>query len=232
MNIKAWAMPFLLSLGGLTGSCGSSATEIQAEAGVTTPMPAAPAAVTPAACRLPVYNISAEKERHPESQRLSDAVVARLAKQNPQLPHVFAEYNHRWNLYALDTVRCQGFLLVPMLYQEYDYYADIYYLTLTPDGRKVLDWAVVAATGGDEGWKATAQMQQDTDGRLRVTATVQDTEGGDSYVPVSRDSVVVAYALTPRGRIVRTLLDSVHKDLPKLTEEEYFKLSASADSAP
>lgn len=137
-----------------------------------------------------------------------------MVRQYPQLPELFSKYESELNLYALDTVRCQKFLLVPYLYQEYDYYTYIYYLTFSPDGRKLLDWVKPVTIGADEGWHAMASMQLSKDGQLRVTSLVQDASDPSNSITDYQDSVVTAYALTPQGRFVHTRLDSVRRALP------------------
>lgn len=63
----------------------------------------------------------------------------------------------------------------------------------------------MAITGANEAWKAKAYVSRGPHGPLRVVSTMED---GPDYVPNHRDSVVRAYALTPRSRLLRARLDS------------------------
>lgn len=163
---------------------------------------------------MPVYDMEALNNRLTEEQSLPDKVVARLVRQYPRVPEMFQKTEDGLNLYALDTVRCPKFRLVSYLYQGYDYYAYLYYLTFSPDGRQLLDWTQVATIGADEGWYARASMRLAPDGRLRVTALVQDASDPSNYITDYQDSVVTAYRLTPQGRFQHTRLDSVRRALP------------------
>lgn len=142
-----------------------------------------------------------------ERAKLSPALVARMVRQNPQLPPLFKEYNAYWQLYALDTVRCQGFVIVSYLYRHEDCCSDVYYLTFTPDGKKVTDWAVIAQTGADGMWGATATMSTQGN-RLRVTALTENEDEGVEEVML-RDSVITDYSVTPQGKFIRAKIDSV-----------------------
>ncbi|WP_139925225.1 hypothetical protein [Hymenobacter sp. DG01] len=223
MNIQTKARRFLLYLAGLgAAGCSNSPPEQQIGQGppvasaASVAQPATAEAPTPAsgACSLPVYDMEALNNRLTEEQSLPDKAVARLVRQYPRLPEMFRKTEDGLNLYALDTVSCPKFRLVSYLYQGYDYYAYLYYVTFSPDGRQLLDWTQVATIGADEGWYARAGMRLDPDGRLRVTALVQDASEPSSYVTDYQDSVVTAYRLTPQGRFQHTRLDSVRHSLP------------------
>jgi hypothetical protein len=198
----------LVGLGALASSCNRPAEE---QAAAPAPPPAAqPSAPAPAplpqppACPLPAYQWKALADK----PVLDSLTVAALARQHPQLPEFFREYSAVYeHLRVLDTIRCAGFTLLPLLYEHEDCCEDLLYLTFTPDGRQLLDYLRPAGRGADGQWQAEATLRAEASGQLRVTTKTrnQDDEGPAYY----RDVVQYAYSLTPAGRFVRTRLDSV-----------------------
>ncbi|WP_100338827.1 hypothetical protein [Hymenobacter chitinivorans] len=162
----------------------------------------------PPPCLLPEYDLKMVEAgpKTAEKAKLSPALVARMVRQNPRLPPLFKHYNPYWELYALDTVRCQEFRIVSYLYRHEDCCSDVYYVTFSADGKKVIDWATIANTGADGTWGATATMRTQ-EVRLRVTELRQESEA-DADAGV-RDSVVTDYSVTPQGKFLRTRVDSV-----------------------
>ncbi|UOQ72102.1 hypothetical protein [Hymenobacter cellulosilyticus] len=159
-------------------------------------------------CLLPEYDLKMVEAspKTAEQAKLSTTLVAEMVRQNPQLPRLFKDYNKYWELYALDTVRCKEFMIVSYLYRHEDCCSDVYYVTFSPDGKKVIDWATIANTGMDGMWSATATMNTQQI-RLRVTELEQDSE--DDGQPGFWDSVVTDYSVTPQGKFVRARVDSV-----------------------
>ncbi|WP_084443101.1 hypothetical protein [Hymenobacter roseosalivarius] len=141
------------------------------------------------------------------ASRLTSTAVAQLVRSNPQLPAPFRDYHPYVALSALDTVHCAAFTLVTVLYQSEDCCEDLYYLTFAAGTQQLLDWRQVASRGMDGQWQAEATLHRDVIGRLVVTELVDESEDeGPTYY---RDSVVIAYTISPQGHFRSTRLDSI-----------------------
>ncbi|RYU79904.1 hypothetical protein [Hymenobacter persicinus] len=202
---------FFAALGLLAACTGSPEEKPPVMQKPATTRPAALPA-EPTLCLLPTYDVEqvSEARKSFDKTRLSNKLVRQMVERNPRLPRLFNEYFDAWELYALDTVRCQAFSLVSYLYRHEDCCTDIYYVTFGPDGKKVIDWAAIAATGADGMWSATATMQAQAN-TLRVTKRKKDSEDGEQ--PSFQDSVVTDYSVTPQGKFIRARVDSVRTKL-------------------
>jgi hypothetical protein len=161
-----------------------------------------------APCLLPVYDLAllSKSKKTSPGARLSTDRVGKLSKQYPGLPAVFRTYDDYQELYALDTLRCKHFMLVAFLSRYEDCCEDVYFLTFTPGGQKLISWARTAKTGNDGTWNAKAAMRLKADGRLHVTTLTNDGAGDD--VTTWRDSVTTAFTATADGHLTHSRLDS------------------------
>jgi hypothetical protein len=172
-----------------------------------------PSATNAASCALPAYEFATLRTRFSAPSRLSAATVAALVRRNPQLPDHFARYqDYEQDLFAIDTLRCAQYWLVPLLYRYDDCCEDLYYLTFAPGAQQLRDWQRVASRGADGFWQQQARLQAHADGHLTVTSVGEDE---DSEAPESqgrryvRDSVVRTYRVSAGGRLTRLRVDSI-----------------------
>ncbi|GAB3823963.1 hypothetical protein GCM10028821_02300 [Hymenobacter jeollabukensis] len=164
---------------------------------------------TPAACALPVYDLATIAKTH---KRLSTDDVQQMMRQNPGLPSFFKDYSQYTDLLVLDTLRCQGYTLVPVLWRHEDCCEDLVYLTTSSDGSAVLDSMRVAGRGMDGQWHAEASMRLASHGELLATVLEENASDSESE-PNVLDSVVTAYAVSPQGRFTKRQVSSVQRNL-------------------
>jgi hypothetical protein len=167
-------------------------------------------------CKLPTYQLT--KLNPTPVRRLDSAVVARLVMQAPVLKRSFGSYTRYDDLFALDTIACQGFFLVSWLHRHEGCCEELYYLTFDNEERKLLDIKQLAAGGADGNWQARSTMRLVKGGRLRATTTAQnaisprDVQPDGSILAYEHTDVVVKeFMLMPTGRISLMLLDSTRR---------------------
>jgi hypothetical protein len=160
-----------------------------------------------AACVLPVYDLA--HLQPPASRRLDSVQVVRLYAQDAGLRDVLEHYYPEEHVYALDTVRCAGFVLLPVYHVDESGHHDLYYITLDPAVQRVRQVKLVAAWGSDGGWWGKTTMQR-RGGRLRVRKVdeIVDETSHDEYTTRTTDSLMVDYYLSPAGQLVQTRIDS------------------------
>ncbi|WP_139925217.1 hypothetical protein [Hymenobacter sp. DG01] len=134
----------------------------------------------------------------------------------------FGNYGSYDGIFALDTLHCAGFTLIPLLHQHEDCCQELYYLTFK--GSTLVDVKEVASSGGDGDWSKTSTLTLLPNGRLRVISREVDAvevEEADISLDTAAtlaalnkqryalDSTVTDFELTPQGKLVRLPVDSV-----------------------
>jgi hypothetical protein len=164
-------------------------------------------------CKLPVYQL-ANLEPAP-TRRLDSAFVAQLVIKAPRLKRSFGSYTHDDDIFALDTMACQGFFLVSWLHRHEGCCEELYYLTFDNEERKLLDIKQVASGGADGDWQARSTMRLMKGGRLRAKTTAhnaispRDVQPDGSILAYEHTDVVVKeFALSSDGQINCMLKDS------------------------
>lgn len=135
-----------------------------------------------------------------------------MLRHNPGLPRFFKDYSEYTDLLVLDTLRCQNYSLVPVLWRHEDCCEDLVYLTTSPDGSAVLDSMRIAGRGMDGQWHAEASMRVAGNGELHTTA-LEENDSDAEGVPNVLNSVVTAYAVSPQGRFTKRQISSVQRNL-------------------
>ncbi|MBF9142689.1 hypothetical protein [Hymenobacter properus] len=135
-----------------------------------------------------------------------------------RLQRSFGSYSRYDDIFALDTVACQGFFLVSWLHRHEDCCEELYYLTFDNGERRLLDIKQVASGGADGDWQARSTMRLGKDGRLRTTTTAhnaispRDVRPDGSILAYEHTDVVVKeFALNPNGQISCVLKDSTRR---------------------
>lgn len=212
----------------LMASCNAAPREKSQAAGTNTPPIAATAKSTADAkklllafrsgisCTLPTYQLAQLSPAR--ARRLDSVVVARLVVQAPRLKQRFGSYTRYDELFALDTVACQGFFLVSWLHRHEDCCEELYYLTFDNEEKKLLDIQQIASGGADGDWQARSTMRLLKGGKLRATTTAhnaisqRDVQPDGSITAYEHTDVTVKeFALLPTGRISRMRIDSTRR---------------------
>lgn len=136
-----------------------------------------------------------------------------MLRQSSGLPSFFKNYSSEYeDLFVLDTLRCQGYTLVPVLWRHEDCCEDVYYLTTSPNGSAVLDSVRIAGRGMDGQWHAEASMRLAANRELHVT-TLEENGSDSEGEPNLLDSVITAYTVTPQGRFTKRQVSNVQRNL-------------------
>lgn len=189
------------------------ATASKSAEGMQKPLPALRQGIN---CKLPVYQLT--KLEPAPTRRLDSVFVAQLVAQAPRLKRSFGTYTHDDDLFALDTLACQGFFLVSWLHRHEGCCEELYYLTFDNAERRLLDIKQVASAGADGDWQARSTLRTVKGGKLRATTTAhnaispRDVQPDGSILAYEHTDVVVKeFSLQPTGQISRTLVDSTRR---------------------